>query len=129
MKKNLKQSKQLALYCAKLALDKKAFNLMILDVKAWNGLSDYIVICSAQSSVQAQSIADHLKQKLKEENIECLHKEGYPLAKWILLDYNDVVIHIFDEYVRDYYAIENLWKDAPRVKIPKSYSGKSHGSK
>lgn len=126
----LAHSKKLALQCAKLILDKKAFNLMILDVHSWNGLNDYIVICSAHSSIQAQTIADHIKQKFKEQNVRCLYSEGYPLAKWILLDYNDVIVHIFDEYVRDYYAIENLWIDAPRVKIPKTYySSKSHGSK
>ncbi|MBI3016737.1 MAG: ribosome silencing factor [Deltaproteobacteria bacterium] len=124
----IKTSKQLALVCAKMALDKKALNLMLLDVRAWQGLNDYILICSAQSSVQAQAIAEEIKRKLKEEGIYNLGVEGYPQGKWILLDYNEVVVHIFYEYVREFYDLESLWQDAPRVKIPKSYYG-SYGKK
>lgn len=128
MSKNIKTSKQLVLECAKLSLSKKAFNPIILDVRPWQGLNDYIFICSAQSFIHAQTIADTIKQELKKQDIPCLGTEGYSLAKWILLDYNDVIIHIFDEYIRDHYAIENLWHDAPRIKIPKIVV-KSRGKK
>ena len=123
-----KNSKQLALYCAKLALDKKAFNLILMDVSPWQGLNDYVLVCSAQSSVHAQTICDYIKETLKKENLYALGQEGYQQAKWILLDYNDVIIHVFYEYVRDFYDIENLWYDAPRVKIPKTYY-KTYGKK
>ncbi len=124
----IKTSKQLALTCAKIALDKKAFNVMLLDVRAWQGLNDYIFICSAQSSVQAQAIAEEIKRKLKEEGIYNIGIEGYPQGKWVLLDYNEVVIHIFYEYVREFYDLESLWQSAPRIKIPKSYY-RSYGKK
>ncbi|MBI3019058.1 MAG: ribosome silencing factor [Deltaproteobacteria bacterium] len=115
----IKTSKQLALACAKMALDKKAFNVMLLDVRAWQGLNDYILICSAQSSIQAQTIAEEIRKKLKEEGIYNLGVEGYSQGKWILLDYNEVIVHIFYEYIREFYDLESLWQDAPRVKIPK----------
>ena len=124
----IKTSKHLALSCAKVALDKKSFNVTLLDVRAWQGLNDYILICSAQSQVQAQAIAEEIKRKLKEEGVYSLGMEGYPQGKWILLDYNEVVVHIFYEYVREFYDLESLWQSAPHVKIPKSYY-RSYGKK
>ncbi len=104
-KKEIKTSRQLALHCAKLALDKKAFNLILMDVRPWQGLNDYVLVCSAQSSVQAQTICDYIKETLKTTQLYPLGQEGHQQGKWILLDYNDVIIHIFYEYVRDFYDI------------------------
>lgn len=101
---------------------------MLLDVQAWQGLNDYILICSTQSGVQAQAIAEEIRTKLKQEGITHLGMEGYGQGKWILLDYNEVVVHIFYEYVREFYDLESLWQEAPRVKIPKSYY-RSYGKK
>ncbi len=128
MAKRSKTSRQIASLCVKWALDKKAFNVVFLDVRPWQGLNDYIVVCSAQSITHAQTIADHLIKSLKEKGIYNLGLEGYQQGKWILLDFNDVVVHIFFEYVREFYDIEGLWHAAPRIKIPKSYF-QSYGKK
>lgn len=114
-----KTSKQLALACAKLALEKKAFNLVLLDVRSWKSLMDYILICSVESTVQAQSVCEFIRETLKTYHIRSLGVEGFAEGKWVLVDYNDVVIHIFHEYVRDIYDIEGLWHAAPHVAIPK----------
>lgn len=128
MHKSLKTARQIASQCVKWALDKKAFNVLFLDVRPWQGMNDFIVICSAQSIVHAEAIADHLIKSFKEKGIYNLGMEGYQQGKWILVDFNDVVVHIFFEYVRDFYDIEGLWHNAPRVKIPKSYF-KNYGKK
>lgn len=115
----VKTPKQLALSAASLALEKKAFNLMLLDVRSCRSLMDYILICSAESIVQAQSICEYIRETLKIYNVQNLGIEGAPEGKWILMDYNDVIIHIFHEYVRDVYDLEGLWQTAPHVKIPR----------
>lgn len=119
--KAVKTPKQLALLAAKKALDKKAFNIVLLDVRPWQTLMDYTLIVSAQSTKQTQGIAKYIKESLKQEDIFPLNVEGMEQGKWILMDYNDVIVHVFFEYVRDIYDIEMLWHDAPRVRIPKSY--------
>lgn len=114
-----KTSKQLALSAASLALEKKAFNLALLDVRSCRSLMDYILICSVESTVQAQSICEYIREMLKRYNVQNLGIEGASEGKWILMDYNDVIIHIFHEYVRDVYDLEGLWHTAPRVKLPR----------
>ena len=129
-KKKIKTSKDLALYCSKLALDKKAFNVILMDITPWHTLNDYVLICSALSSVHAQTIIDTIRENLKKEaNLHPLGLEGYAQGNWILLDYNDVIIHVLYEYVREFYDLENLWHDAPRLKIPKSYYKKIYATK
>jgi len=117
-----KTSKELALLCAKLALDKKTFNLRLMDIRPWKGLHDYVLICSATSFKHAQTIADHILETLKNnENILPVGLEGYESGKWILVDFHGVIIHIFYEYIREFYDLEGLWNEAPEVSIPKSY--------
>lgn len=119
--KTIRTPKQLGLFATKLALDKKAFNPVLLDVRSWQTLMDYILIVSAHSTKHAQTVSEHLKEILKKKNIYCAHIEGYILGQWILMDYQDLIVHVFYEYMRDIYNLEALWHHAPRVKIPKSY--------
>ena len=99
-----------------IASDKKASGIIILDIGKLTSFSDYFFICSAESTVQVNAIADGIVKSLKEKNIKLWHDEGYKECNWILLDYGQVIIHIFLEEVRDFYNLEGLWADAPRVK-------------
>jgi len=115
----IRTGKQLALKCAALALDKKALNRILLDVRPWQSIMDYILICSATSQIQAQSICKHIRDTLKNEKLHTIGIEGISGGKWILMDYGDVVIHIFYEYIREFYDLEGLWHQAPRIRLPR----------
>ena len=117
----LKTSKALSLYAAKLAIDKKGFNVSLLDIQRQKSLMDYILIISAQSTRHAQSLAEYIIMMLKKEQIHCFGSEGLKDGKWILLDYNDIIIHIFFEYVRDVYDLESFLQEGTKIRIPKSY--------
>jgi ribosome-associated protein len=79
--------------------------------------SDFFVICSADSDTQVKAIADEIDKSLRDEGIKCWHKEGYMALSWVLLDYVDVVVHVFLKEAREFYNIEKLWGDAPSVEI------------
>ena len=108
-------SKELTELCANGASDKKAVNIKILDVRKLTYFCDYFVICSGLNEPQVRAIADGIVEKTKKKGISCASVEGYQNAKWILLDYGSVVIHIFYDYIRDAYDLENLWSHAPLV--------------
>lgn len=100
------------------AISKKAGeNIVILDLKKITSICDYFIITSAASSRQVKLIADEIQDELLEANIELLRREGYGSGKWVLLDYGDIVIHIFHEKERQFYNIEGIWKDAVRMHI------------
>ena len=101
----------------KVALDKKAENPVVIDLRELTTLSDYFVVLSATSDTHARTIADEIKKKLKEKGILPLSVEGYESANWILIDYGDVIVHIFRPEVRELYNLESLWMDAPRVEV------------
>lgn len=96
----------------KAAADKKAENIIIMDMRGLMFSTDYFVICSANTATQVRAIADNIEDELAKENIQFSHKEGYHEGEWILMDYGDVVAHIFKTANRDYYALEKLWGDA-----------------
>jgi len=98
---------------AKLILSKKGYNIKILDLRDLTPISDYFIIASADSHIQVKAIADEVDDKLREHGIKCYFKEGYDTANWILLDYFDVVVHIFKTESREFYNLEKLWGDAP----------------
>jgi len=101
--------------CAKAAFNKKAIDLVILDVKNYCSFTDYFIICSGKSDRQVRGISQYIEEELKKRGVLPLGIEGVQEGKWILMDYNDVVIHIFYEPVRHYYDLENLWSDAKIV--------------
>ncbi len=100
-----------------LIKSKKGYEIKILNLKKLSSIADYFVICSADSDRQVKAIADEVDQKLSEQGIKCYHKEGYESLNWILLDYFDVVVHIFKAESRLYYNLEKLWGDAPTILV------------
>lgn len=95
--------------------DKKAFHLMVLDVSRKTSIADAFVICSVGSQRHAQAVADEVERVLREHGTRPLAVEGYPQGTWILLDYVDFIVHVFQEERREYYALERLWGDAPDI--------------
>lgn len=109
-------SREIAIICAKIADDKKAKDIVILDISKLLIITDYFVICSVESDRQAKTIANEIEKILKQkEKIRYSGREGYNEGKWILLDYQDVVVHIYLQEVRKYYELEELWADAAKV--------------
>ncbi len=106
-------TKTFAAKIAALAADKKATDILLLNMEGISFVTDYYVICSAGNSNLVKTIADNIEDKLSEEGIQLKHKEGYSEARWILLDYGDVVCHVFLEEERNFYILEQLWADAP----------------
>lgn len=105
-------SRRLAHLAGEFALEKKAFDVKILDLRKLSSVCDFFVICSANVEVHAKAIADWIMESLQKRGINFWHNEGYQACRWILLDYVDVVIHIFLPQVREFYALEKLWGDA-----------------
>ncbi len=91
--------------------DKKAIDTEVLDISKLTSIADYFVITSGNSSAQVQSIADEIEDKMREIGYEEVIKEGYQSARWILIDLNEIVVHIFHKDERDHYNLERLWKD------------------
>jgi len=102
---------------ARAALDKRAGDLVVLDVQRVSSVTDYFLICSGKSTTHLQTITDAIRGELKEEGIRPLHIEGVAESGWILLDYGDVLMHVFLEDTRAYYALEHLWGDAPTMPL------------
>ena len=101
-----------------LAREKKAFSVRILDLRKRSSVTDFFVICSVDAEVQARAVADHISDTLRMQQIRPWHTEGYRDTGWILLDFVDVVVHIFLPRTRDFYALEKLWGDAPSRLLP-----------
>jgi ribosome-associated protein len=114
-------SQEQALACARAAIDKNAENVKILDLTEISGFTDYFVICNGTSDRQVQAIADSVQSALKEAGRKTLSVEGYGEGRWILLDFGDIVVHVFLDALREYYDLENLWEEAPRVQIPSEF--------
>ena len=102
---------------ARAALGRKAESLLVLDLQALSTIADYFVICCGNSTTQLRSIADAIEQTLKAEGAHVLHREGLPDSGWMLLDYGDVIVHIFLPDTRDFYSLERLWGDAPELSV------------
>ena len=115
-------NREKAFLCARAALDHKAVDLVILEVMKLSSFTDYFVICSGNSDRQVQAIAAHIEEKLGKGEIHPLSIEGKREGRWILLDYGDVVIHVFYQPVREFYDLERLWSDAPRIELPQTRS-------
>ena len=100
---------------ARAALDRRANNVVVLDLRGLSSVTDFFVICSGNSDTHVEGIADIIKEKLDEHGVKLWHREGERTASWILLDYIDVMVHVFTEDTRDFYSLERLWGDAPRT--------------
>jgi ribosome-associated protein len=117
------QNLDIALLAAKAAIDKRAERLKILDLTDLSGFTDYFVIASGTSDRQVQAISDAVTLILEEAGIDLISNEGYTEGRWVLLDFGAVVVHVFLDALREYYDLESLWADAPRVKIPSEFYG------
>jgi ribosome-associated protein len=106
-------STDLAYHISEVIFTKKGFNVLKVDLRNLVTFTDYFVICSADSDTQVKAIADQVDKVLSDEGIKCWHKEGLKALRWVLLDYVDVVVHIFKKDARDFYNLEKLWGDAP----------------
>ena len=98
-------------------MDKKAEGAVILNIGKLSSIADYLLICSASSERQVQAIANSVEEGLKKKNVRPLSIEGVREGRWALIDYGDVIAHIFLEPVREFYNLEGLWPEAPRVEI------------
>jgi ribosome-associated protein len=114
VKKN--ESARRLMLCINAVLQKKAKNIVALNVREISSFTDYMLICSGITDRQVQAVSSAVQEYLKKEGIRPLGVEGETNAEWILLDYDDVVISIFQEATRSFYDLENLW-DAPRMEI------------
>ena len=94
-----------------LAFEKKAKNLISLDLRGYSSIADYFIICHGNSEPQIKAIVDNIR---KGTSSKPRHLEGYENKKWVLLDYFDIIVHVFDKKEREYYSVENIWADVPR---------------
>jgi ribosome-associated protein len=102
----------------KALLGRKAVNVVALDVRELTSIADVFIICSGRSNRQVSAIADHIERELRKQKIRPLSVEGAVDGQWVLMDYGSVVIHVFYESVRQFYDLEGLWSDAPRIPVP-----------
>jgi|SRR5215467_10425237 len=103
---------------ARSASDKKARDLVALDLREVASFTDYFVICTGNNARHVQSIADAVEEDLRKQGRRPLHTEGYSAAEWILLDYGDFIMHVFNPTSRKFYDLERLWRDAKRIVVP-----------
>ena len=103
---------------AELALERKAHDVSILDLRGISTATDYFVLASGTSAVQVKAIADHVVDDLKKQGVRPQHLEGLRGGRWVLLDYVDFIVHVFHPQARDFYQLENLWGDAQRWDAP-----------
>ena len=111
-----------ALLLTRFALEKKARDLVVMDVRDVTSIADYFIICSGSSDRQVQSIAQGIEENLSAAGHRPLSVEGVHRGHWVLMDFSDVIVHIFYEPVREFYDLEGLWSHAPRVELPEPYS-------
>jgi ribosome-associated protein len=106
------------LLLTRFALDKKACDLVVLDVHEHTSIADYFVLCSGRSDRQVQSIAQGIEENAAEEGFKPFAAEGTQRGHWALIDFSDVIVHVFYEPVREFYDLDGLWGHAPKAKLP-----------
>lgn len=100
------------------AENRKALDVTVLDIREVSIIADYFVICSGRTGTQVQAIVENIQEELKDKGMLALRREGFREANWVLLDYGDVIIHVFQGAEREFYNIERLWGDARIVGVP-----------
>jgi ribosome-associated protein len=113
------ESKAKAIEAAQAALDKKAKDMVVLELKDLTIIADYFVVCSGESTTQVKAIVENVEKKLREYGQKPMGIEGLNTARWVLMDYGDVIVHVFEEETRAYYELEKFWLDAPRIPFEK----------
>jgi ribosome-associated protein len=122
-------STELAHKISDVIFTKKGFNVLVIDLRKLITFTDYFVVCSADSDTQVKAIADQVDKALSDEGIKCWHREGLKALSWVLLDYVDVVVHIFRKDAREFYNLEKLWGDAPSEKMKDPLEKKAASAK
>ncbi len=97
--------------------DKKGKEILVLDLAELTTLTNYFVIATGGSNKNVQAICDEVEEKMKEQGAKLWNKEGYDSGEWVLLSYDDVIVHIFQSEIREFYKLEHIWKDAPSVDV------------
>ena len=105
------------------ASDKKALEMVVLDLREIASFTDYFLITSGTNVRQVQAIADEIVERLKKQGTRAARVEGYNTAEWVLVDYGDFVVHVFEDKARRFYDLERLWRDAARVPLPAEIEG------
>ncbi|MGH7828845.1 MAG: ribosome silencing factor, partial [Candidatus Binatia bacterium] len=111
-----------ALLVGRFALEKKAYDLVLMEVREITSVADYFIICSGRSDRQVQSIAQGIAENLGKMGLRPLSVEGTTRGHWVLMDFSDVIVHIFYQPIREFYDLEGLWAHAPRVPLPEPYA-------
>lgn len=111
-----------ALLLIRFALDRKACDLVVLDVHDLTSIADYFIVCSGRSDRQVQSIAQGVEENAAEEGFRPFAVEGIQRGHWALIDFSDVIVHIFYEPVREFYDLDGLWGHAPRAELPERFA-------
>jgi ribosome-associated protein len=107
------------------ASDKKALDLLVLDLREVANFTDYFIVTSGANTRQVQAIADEVVEQLKKQGTRAARVEGYNTAEWVLVDYGDFILHVFEDKARKFYDLERLWRDARRVQLPAGLTGGS----
>lgn len=119
-------SKTLAEYCAQKCYEKKAENVLIIDLQNKSSVADYFVIASGYSDRQVSSIAEHIEDCLRADGVKALSKEGLNDGRWALVDFGTVIVHVFQDHLRDHYSLESLWSEAPRIRVRETTAQSLH---
>jgi ribosome-associated protein len=99
------------------ALDKKASNVVVLDLRHTPAFTDYFILCSGQNPRQVKAIADAIEESLRAAHVRPAHVEGYDRAEWVLMDFFTFIVHVFTPQTREFYSLERLWGDAERIDV------------
>jgi ribosome-associated protein len=110
------------------ASDKKALEMVVLDLREVASFTDYFLITSGTNVRQVQAIADEVVEQLKKHGTRAARVEGYNTAEWVLVDYGDFIVHVFEDKARRFYDLERLWRDAARVQLPAGLADSATGS-
>ena len=110
------------------ASEKKALEPVVLDLREIASFTDYFVIVSGANERQVQAISDEVNETLKKSGHAAARVEGYKTAEWILLDYGDFVVHVFEQKARKFYDLERLWRESKRIEVPAEFNSDSAGS-
>lgn len=117
------EGEALALACAEAAADKKAEDIVILDLRGISSFTDFFIVCSASSDPQLKAVASSIRESLREQGAKPLNEQGIPTSQWVAIDFGEAIVHLFHSEKREFYDLENLWKDAPRIPFEPSSSG------
>jgi ribosome-associated protein len=108
------------------ALDKKAMEVVVLDLRHTQAFTDFFLLCSGQNTRQVQAIADAIEEALGAAKIRPSHVEGYDRAEWILMDFFTLIVHVFSPHTREFYSLERLWGDAERIEVSDEPPARGH---